>query len=266
MRALFVTLNAGGNLPPALGIAGELQRRGGEVRFLGHAPQRARIEAAGFRFRSSGRGRDYDASKPRRTLDGLLDFTAVVADKGLAADVLEDAAAEPTDVVVIDCLLYRALADAVAAGLPVAQLVHTLYRYVEAAARGPIGLVSRLRGVNGRAAVAAPRLTLVTTRPEFDAPTTPDSLIRGIDISRAEDAGGRFEEIVASEAGRSADPGHEVAGVGLRALQLGVQGTRQLMVECTDHAFVIAKYTPGGDWEESANEVVDRLAWLVCRE
>lgn len=169
-RALFVTLNAGGNLPPALGIATELRRRGGEVRFLGHAPQRERIEAAGLRFQPYLRGREYDASKPRRTLDGLLDFTALVADKGLAADVLEAAAAEPTDVVVIDCLLYRALADAVAAGLPVVQLMHTLAGYVVANARGPVGVVARLRGVNGRAAIAAPGLTLVTTRPEFDAP------------------------------------------------------------------------------------------------
>lgn len=169
-RALFVTLNAGGNLPPALGIAAELKRRDTEVRFLGHAPQREGIEAAGFRFEPYRRGRDYDASTPRRTLDGLLDFVSVVADRGIAADVLEAAAAEPTDVVVVDCLLFRALADAVAAGLPMVQLMHTLASFVEANTRGPVGMLARLRGVNARAAIAAPELTLVTTRPEFDAP------------------------------------------------------------------------------------------------
>jgi hypothetical protein len=36
MHALFVTVDGGGNLPPALGIAGEIVRRGGTARFLGH--------------------------------------------------------------------------------------------------------------------------------------------------------------------------------------------------------------------------------------
>jgi UDP:flavonoid glycosyltransferase YjiC (YdhE family) len=173
---LVVTFNAGGNLPPALGIAREAQRRGGEVRFLGHPQQQAAIEGAGFRFEPFRRGRGYDASVPRRTLDGLLDFTAMVSDRGVAADVLEAAAAEPTDAILIDCLLYRALADAVAAGLPVVQLMHTLYRFNVASTRGPVGIVSRLRGVNPVAAISAPPLTLVATRPEFDGGDPPSSV------------------------------------------------------------------------------------------
>lgn len=46
---LFVTWDGGGNLPPALGIATELQRRGDTVRFLGHAQQRNVIENGGLR-------------------------------------------------------------------------------------------------------------------------------------------------------------------------------------------------------------------------
>jgi hypothetical protein len=33
---LFVTWDGGGNVPPAIGIACELQRRGESVRVLGH--------------------------------------------------------------------------------------------------------------------------------------------------------------------------------------------------------------------------------------
>ncbi len=175
-RTLFVTFNGGGNLPPALGIAAELERRGGSTRFLGHAQPQKTIEAAGFRFEPYHRGRDYDASVPRRTLDGLLDYTAMVSDRGIAGDVLDAAAAEPTDAIVIDALLYRALADAVAARLPVVQLMHTLYSFNLANARGPVGLVARLRGVSGRAAISAPELTLVTTRPELDAGDPPSGV------------------------------------------------------------------------------------------
>ena len=45
---LFVTWDGGGNVPPALGIAGELAARGHSVRFVGHARQRASLEASGF--------------------------------------------------------------------------------------------------------------------------------------------------------------------------------------------------------------------------
>ncbi|GAA3739754.1 hypothetical protein GCM10022239_14230 [Leifsonia bigeumensis] len=175
-RTLIVTFNGGGNLPPALGIAAEVARRGGDVRFLGHSQQRAGIEGAGFRFEQFRRGRDYDATLPRRTLDGLLDFTAMVSDRGVSADVLEAAAAEPTDAVVIDCLLYRALADAVAAGLPVVELMHTLYRFNVTNARGPVGMITRLRGVDPVAAIAAPELTLVATRREFDGGDPPPAV------------------------------------------------------------------------------------------
>ncbi|MEU0561387.1 hypothetical protein [Dactylosporangium sp. NPDC006015] len=68
MDALFATVDAGGNLPPALGIAREIVRRGGSARFLGHEPQRAAIERAGFRFETVREGRQYDSAAPRSTL------------------------------------------------------------------------------------------------------------------------------------------------------------------------------------------------------
>ncbi|MFD0743407.1 hypothetical protein ACFQ1L_17575 [Phytohabitans flavus] len=67
MDALFVTMDGGGNLPPELGIAREIVRRGGTVRFLGHEPQRAAIEAAGFRFAPVQLGRGYESAAPRST-------------------------------------------------------------------------------------------------------------------------------------------------------------------------------------------------------
>ena len=60
---LFVTWDGGGNVPPALGIAGELSARGHEVRFVGHPSQRASLEAAGV----GGRARATPARSPRST-------------------------------------------------------------------------------------------------------------------------------------------------------------------------------------------------------
>ena len=45
---LFVTWDGGGNVPPAVGIAAELRRRGHRVRFVGHAPSATPLEAQGF--------------------------------------------------------------------------------------------------------------------------------------------------------------------------------------------------------------------------
>jgi hypothetical protein len=62
MRVLFVTFDGGGNLPPALGIAAEIVRRGGEAVFLGGSPQLGAIKGGGFRFEPLREGRDYDSS------------------------------------------------------------------------------------------------------------------------------------------------------------------------------------------------------------
>jgi len=171
--ALFVTFDGGGNLPPALGLAAELERRGGRVRFLGNEVQRARVEGAGFRFEPFRSGRDYDSSAKRSTLSGVRDLTGLFADPGIGRDVVEATSAEPVDAVVVDTLLYRTLADAVRAGLPVVQLMHSFSGYFARNARGPVGMVCRLRGVSAVAAMAAPGLTLAATRPEFDAGAVP---------------------------------------------------------------------------------------------
>lgn len=174
MRALFVTIDAGGNLPPTLGIARELERRGGAVRFLGHEIQRSTIERAGFRFDPLHNGRDYDASAPRGTLSGIRDLTAMFADRGIGADAIRAATTEPVDAVVVDCLLWGALDETVRAGLPVVSLVHSLWSHFLGIARGPVGAVARVRGVNPVAAANAAKLVLVTTRRDFEPrPGTP---------------------------------------------------------------------------------------------
>jgi UDP:flavonoid glycosyltransferase YjiC (YdhE family) len=94
MDGFIVTVDGGGNLPPALGIAREIVRRGGTARFLGHEPQRRAVEGAGFRFTAVHAGRPYDAAAPRGALSGLRDLTAVFADRGIGADAIRAAVGE----------------------------------------------------------------------------------------------------------------------------------------------------------------------------
>ena len=88
---LFVTWDGGGNVPPALGIAAELQRRGHEVRFLGHAVNSAPLTAAGFEVAPS---RHLRAFSPLDDNSPLASH-GVFGDRGLGRDVLGRAGRPP---------------------------------------------------------------------------------------------------------------------------------------------------------------------------
>ena len=142
---LFITWDGGGNLPPALGIAAELARRGGSARFLGHASQRAAVESAGFPFEAIRSG-DYDSAAPRGTVSGVAALTGIFADRTIGAQAVEAVRRDGADVVVVDCLLGGAAEVVRASGVPVVSLVHSLLGYFERNARGPIGGIVWLRG------------------------------------------------------------------------------------------------------------------------
>ena len=170
MKVLFVTMDGGGNLPPAVGIAHEVERRGGSASFLGNAVQRAGIEGAGLRFRPFVEGRDYDSSAPRSTLKGVADLTGLFADRRIGRDALALIAESPVDAVIVDCLLWGATLELTRAGVPVVSLVHSQWQYFRGNARGPVGFISRLRGADPVRAEAAARIALVATRPEVEDP------------------------------------------------------------------------------------------------
>ena len=170
MRALIVTWDGGGNLPPMLGIARGLADRGDRVRVLGHEVQRTAIGAAGLAFTPIRRGRDYVSAKPRGTVDGVLGLAALFADRGIGADALAMLAEEPADVVLVDCLLWGATDELAGTDVPVVSVVHSVADFFARNARGPLGMLARLRGTNPVAALDRAALTLVTTRPDFEPP------------------------------------------------------------------------------------------------
>src|ERR1044072_3238929 len=99
---LVVTWDGGGNVPPAVGIATELRRRGHSVRFVGHPRQHESLTAAGFEVAPSRAARPFSP----RDDNSPLTYIKTFGDRGLGRDVHAALGARPTDLVVVDCLLF----------------------------------------------------------------------------------------------------------------------------------------------------------------
>ncbi|MEU1620037.1 glycosyltransferase [Streptomyces sp. NPDC005722] len=165
-RILFVTWDGGGNLPPALGIAAELTRRGDTVRFLGHPRQRKAIEAAGFRFEPYASARPWSATAVDNS---PATFIGMFTDAGPARDLVASVAREPVDLAVIDCMSLPALRAAQQTGLRHVVLAHTFYEYlVRNWCRGPVGLMAAARGYRPKRLWSSAEAVLVTALEELD--------------------------------------------------------------------------------------------------
>ncbi len=168
ISVLFATLDAGGNLPPALAVARAVVDAGGTVRFLASPTQRSRIEAAGFAVQIYSSARPIDATAPGSLASVSLRQARAFADRGAGRDVIAAFRAEPVDVVVIDCLLVGALDEAIAAGIPVVAHVHTLWSFFDKAFDGPLGMMVRMLGVHARTALNAPAMKIITVVPDLE--------------------------------------------------------------------------------------------------
>lgn len=162
---LFVTWDGGGNVPPALGIASELQRRGHDVRFLGHRGQAEKFSAEGLRLTPYPTARPFTSAVPSST-NALL---GVFGDQAMGRDVVVELESRPADVVVVDCLLFGVMAALRRAGRSYVVLEHSFDGYFRRAAKGPLGLVLRLRGFRALELLDAGRPVLAATQAELDA-------------------------------------------------------------------------------------------------
>lgn len=161
---VFVTWDGGGNLPPAIRIAGELQRRGHRVRFLGHASQQQAVTTAGLSFRTYPTARNFSALKPLNPIAML----ATLADRRMADDVLAELEADPADVVVVDCFLFAVMRALRGSKREYAVLVHCLESSLRKLARGPSGLALRARGFKPLDLIEAARPAFVTAHPDLE--------------------------------------------------------------------------------------------------
>lgn len=169
MRILVATFDAGGNLPPLLAIARELDRRGHGVTVLLEPHQRADgLPLRPFATTLAPR-------RPGSQLGAAIGLARVFADRRLAAEVVAVAREERADAVVVDSLLVATVRALAAAGIRTISVVHTPWTFLSAAARGPFGAIIRLLGgVSATASLAAPDLVLATAAPELESGPVPD--------------------------------------------------------------------------------------------
>jgi UDP:flavonoid glycosyltransferase YjiC (YdhE family) len=162
---LFVTWDGGGNVPPALGIAAELQARGHRVRVMGHPVQRAQVQGMGLDFTPFHTARAFtaiDKSTP-------IDYAGVFGDRAMGRDVVEEMRREPAGLVVIDCILFGAMQAVAAEGLPYVVLEHMYDAYlVRRWLRGPMGIGMAIKRIPTRKLLNGAAARLVACVAELD--------------------------------------------------------------------------------------------------
>jgi UDP:flavonoid glycosyltransferase YjiC (YdhE family) len=164
-RILAVTWDGGGNVPPMLGVAGELQRRGHQIRVLGHSQQRDVVVSAGLKFVDYHHARPWSPKVAATGARFLLRFLfEAFTDPGPGKDVHNELAREPADLALVDSMMLAGLRAAERAGVPTAVLMHTFHRYhTHDWSRGPIGVVAAVRGMRpGSLWNAADRVLVAT--------------------------------------------------------------------------------------------------------
>lgn len=168
-RIVFVTWAGGGNLPPALGIAAALTRRGHEARFVGHALQGGAIEGRGFRFEAFRHAAPWPPTGPPDP-SGPPPSVRVFTDRGMGDDVVESLARDPADLVVVDHLLWGVLQATFEHGIPSATLVHTFFGQQRTTWSRTAGAdLARGLGFEPVALWEASRVIVIATLPELDA-------------------------------------------------------------------------------------------------
>lgn len=164
MKALFITADLGGNLPPTLTVADALARRGLDVEIAGLEPGR-----------TPHRGIDYPAAlsvSPEQGGKGLRKSRAMlslVAGRGAESTAAAIVSERAPSITIVDCMLVAPLRGALTAGGRSAVLFHTFGNYWAGAfARGPAGRALALKGLGPLQLWRAADLRLMLTDPELD--------------------------------------------------------------------------------------------------
>jgi len=128
-RVLIVTWQAGGGVPPAVGLGRLLVARGHEVVVLGPRLYRARIERAGCTWRPIPAAAEFDPSAGRAAEEQRTYLRETFLGPAMPAGVSAEVEAGRPDVLVIDAMLLSTVCAAQTLGLPIAALVHTTHRF-----------------------------------------------------------------------------------------------------------------------------------------
>ena len=139
-RFLLAVIDGGGTVPPALGVAADLIRRGHQVRVLADPTIEVAALAAGCAFspwqqaphfnsrvEQTAMIAAFEGRNPYRSLRALRDFAGQEMTKRYAHDVITTAQALPVDVVLAEGAVPGIVIGALGTGLPTAALMPNVY-------------------------------------------------------------------------------------------------------------------------------------------
>lgn len=147
MKYLWLSHSSGGNLPPSLGVAGALRKRGHEVVFATKPDTISRIEGEGFRaiaFKNA-----YTQVDKYPDMGPLTRVACSLTSPDVADEIKEVVATEKPDAVMVDAMFPAALDVAPSLGVPSSVFCHTfLWRQMDAW-QGIMTKLSELRAAAG---------------------------------------------------------------------------------------------------------------------
>ena len=234
---LIITWDGGGNVPPTLGLAAELIRRGHQVRVLGHPQQGDGVRASGAAFEAYEALPTWDP-RARTSFAGFVEkYPRMFTDRRFGIATRNAIAAHRPDAIVVDVLLSAAVDAAVTSATPTIVMVHTLYEYVVSNfAKGPVGLLSTLKGSSLTRSLKSADALVITSTP---------ALARGVVPADAHYVGPIFEpgEVAPVEA----DPAARRILVSLSTISyVGMLGVLQRIVDAVADLSEDVVVTTGG--------------------
>ncbi|MBS1675413.1 MAG: glycosyltransferase [Actinobacteria bacterium] len=173
-RFALITFPGGGNLPPLMRMVTELMARGHEVHVLA-APDVARSATdVGAPFVPLPEMEFWDWSVARSVPTSLAQVVRLQSDRPLERRVLAELRRLRPDVVLVDCLVSGCARSAAAVGYRTVVLFHTyLDFWTKSVGRGPVGMLTTLRGRSMLRSWAAADLRIVMCDEMLDPSVRP---------------------------------------------------------------------------------------------
>jgi UDP:flavonoid glycosyltransferase YjiC (YdhE family) len=130
-KYLWLSHSSGGNLPPSLGVAAALRKRGHEVIFATKPDTVARIEGEGFR--GIGFKNAYTQVDKYPDMGPITRIACSLTSPDVADEIKEVVASEQPDAIMVDAMFPAALNVAPSFGVPTSVFCHTfLWRQMDA--------------------------------------------------------------------------------------------------------------------------------------
>lgn len=138
LDVLLVSWDGGGNVPPLLALGKRLAARGRRVCLLGPQTLAERSKAAGLGFRPFAGEMSWTTRPGVAIEDEMSSLSAHLTGPEIGTELLDAAEAHQPKALVVDGMAAAAVVAAERLRIPTAVLIHTRYRYNEAAGWGPL--------------------------------------------------------------------------------------------------------------------------------